>query len=867
MKRKLAIIFVVVLLFAVNFSIWSYINNPLQLQQWTKTTMGVTYDPMRKQDTQNGNTYPSVEDMDSDLTLLADKVHAVRTYSMLKGQDKIPELAAKHNLNVTLGAWIDGNLEKNRLEVDKLIEVGRLGNSKVIRLMVGNEVLLRADIPKAALIDYIREVKKNSSRPVSTSETWDIWLKNPDLVDEVDFIAIHVLPFWEGIAADEAVDYVFARYHDVQQAYPNKPIIITEVGWPSDGQPFKHATASISNQARFLREFLNRADAEKVTYYIVEAFDQPWKKSIEGSAGAYWGIFNADRQAKYPMDGDVLTMPTWRNWATGAAAISMVLMGLFLFTRTTLKLPGVVFFGLIANLAVSVIFWSASTGAQQYQTNISVLFLGLMLLMQFMAVVILLIEALEIAEVIWHKKTARTFQPLTPNADFKYPKVSLHLPIHNEPPMMVRKTLEALAKVDYPNLEVLVMDNNTKDPAIWEPVRDDCQRLGPMFRFFHLENWPGFKAGAINHALEQTAADAEIIAVIDSDYVLSPDWLKCMVPYFDNENVGFVQSPQDYRDRDQSAFKSFCYWEYAGFFNIGMVQRNEYNAIIQHGTMTMIRKSALLEVGNWAEWCICEDSELGLRLYEAGYDSVYVKDSFGRGLMPDTMSGYMTQRFRWVYGAMQIIKGHWRSFLPGRKSPLTAAQRYYFVAGWLPWFSDALALFFTTASLVLTGIILTDPIHSELPANVFLLPTVGLFSFKILRGLWLYQARVPCSVWKSLGAALTGLSLTHTVARGTIQGLFTSGKPFMRTPKYEKQGPLFAGLMTIRQELFLLILLSSAIWAMYSIEHFDNLSGKLWIAVLSVQAVPYVAALVTLLISIAPNYGRKAKLLAEELDE
>ena len=867
MKRKLAIIFVVVLLFAVNFSIWSYINNPLQLQPWTKTTLGVTYDPMRKQDTQNGNTYPSIEDMDSDLTLLADKVHAVRTCSMLKGQDKIPELAAKLNLNVTLGAWIDGNLEKNRQEVDKLIEIGRQSNPKIIRLMVGNEVLLRADITKEALIDYIREVKKNSWHPVSTSETWDVWLKNPDLVNEVDFIAIHVLPFWEGIAADEAVDYVFARYHEVQQAYPNKPIIITEVGWPSDGQPFKHATVSVSNQARFLREFLNRADAEKVTYYIVEAFDQPWKKSIEGSAGAYWGIFNADRQAKYPMDGDVLTMPTWRNWATGAAAISVVFMGLFVFTRSTLKLPGVMFFGLIANLAVSVIFWSASTGAQQYQTNISVLFLGLMLLMQFMAAIILLIEALEIAEVIWHRKSARTFQALTPGADFKYPKVSLHLPIHNEPPMMVRKTLEALARVDYPNLEVLVMDNNTKDPAIWEPVRDDCERLGPMFRFFHLENWPGFKAGAINHALEQTAEDAEIIAVIDSDYVLSPDWLKCMVPYFDNENVGFVQSPQDYRDRDQSIFKAFCYWEYAGFFNIGMVQRNEYNAIIQHGTMTMIRKSALLEVGNWAEWCICEDSELGLRLYEAGYDSVYVKDSFGRGLMPDTMSGYMTQRFRWVYGAMQIIKGHWRSFLPSRKSPLTAAQRYYFIAGWLPWFSDALALFFTTASLILTAIILTDPIHSELPANVFLLPTVGLFSFKILRGLWLYQARVPCSIWKSLGAALTGLSLTHTVARGTIQGLFTSGKPFMRTPKYEKQGPLFAGLMTIRQELMLLILLSTAIYAMCSIEHFDNLSGKLWIAVLSVQAVPYVAALVTLLISIAPSYGSKSKLLAEELDD
>ncbi len=867
MKRNLAILFVVALLVAVNFSIWSYINNPLQLQPWTKTTMGVTYDPLRKQDTQNGDTLPSEADIDKDLALLANKVHAVRTYSMLKGQDKIPDLASKYNLNVTLGAWIDGNLDKNRLEIDTLIRVAQQNNPRVIRLMVGNEVILRDEIPKSALIDYIREVKKVANRPVSTSETWDVWLKNPDLVDEVDFIAMHILPYWEGIAAEDAVDYSFERYHEVAKTFPNKPIIITEVGWPSDGQPFKHSEASVSNQARFLREFLNRADAEKVTYYIVEAFDQPWKKSIEGSAGAYWGIFNADRQPKYPMDGDVITMPSWKNWAVGAAAISFILIGLILFARGTLKLPGVVFLGLIANLSVSVIFWSASIGAQQYQTKLGIVFWVLMLLMQIMAVVILLIESLEIAEVIWHKKTARTFQPLTPSESFRYPKVSLHLPIHNEPPMMVRKTLEALAKVDYPNLEVLVMDNNTKDPAVWEPVRDDCERLGPMFRFFHLENWPGFKAGAINHALEQTAEDAEIIAVIDSDYVLSPDWLKCMVPYFDNENVGFIQSPQDYRDRHQSTFKSFCYWEYAGFFNIGMVQRNEYNAIIQHGTMTMIRKSALLEVGNWAEWCICEDSELGLRLYEAGYDSVYVKDSFGRGLMPDTMSGYMTQRFRWVYGAMQIIKGHWRSFLPTKSSPLTSAQRYYFIAGWLPWFSDALALLFTSASLILTAIIMTDPIHSELPANVFLMPTVGLFSFKILRGLWLYQARVPCSVWESLGAALSGLALTHTVARGTIQGLFTSGKPFMRTPKYEKRGALFLGLVTIRQELFLLFLLSISIIAMACVDHFDNLSGRLWIAVLSVQAVPYVAALVTLLISIAPSYSQQGQLDAEELDE
>lgn len=856
MKKKftaVAALAIVALLVGLNFSIWSYVNNPLQLDPWAKTTMGLTFDPMRKHDTQNGKTYPSIANIDSDLALLANKVYSVRTYSVSKGLDQVPELAEKHHLNVALGAWISSDLAANRKELDTLIDTCRRNDKNIVRILVGNEVLLRHDLPEQQLIDYIHEIRQIDNRPVSTSETWEDWLVHPKLAAEVDFIAVHILPYWEGISASDAVDAVFVRYYKLKSLYPDKPIVITEVGWPSDGQPFGEAIASRANQATFLREFMRRADQEKISYYIVEAFDQPWKRSIEGSVGAYWGIFDSDRHPKFPLNGDVMTIPGWKNWAVGASMLSAALMGLFIWKRRSMKLPGLLFMGLIADLAVSTIFWSASIGAQRYQTKLSLFFWGLMLLMQVMAALVLLIESLEIVEVIWHRKSPRHFKPLSPPEHFRYPKVSLHLPIHNEPPTMVRKTLEALARLDYPNLEVLVIDNNTKDPAVWQPVQVDCQRLGEQFRFFHLDNWPGFKAGAINYALDQTAPDADIIAVIDSDYIVSPDWLKCMVPYFENDRVAFVQSPQDYRDEQQNAFKSICYWEYAGFFNIGMVQRNEHNAIIQHGTMTMIRKSALLEVGQWAQWCICEDSELGLRLYEAGYDSVYVKDSFGQGLMPDTFSGYMGQRFRWVYGAMQIIKKHWRSFLPGARSPLTAAQRYYFIAGWLPWFSDALALVFTLTSLLLTGILLYDPIHSELPTGAFLLPTIGLFSFKILRGLWLYQARVPCTIKQSLGAFLAGLSLTHTVAKGTIQGLFTNSKPFMRTPKYEKQGVLFTGLMTIRQELLMLLALLAAIISMSCIQHFDNLVGRLWIAVLAVQAVPYLATVLTMLISIKPS--------------
>lgn len=867
MKKKFAILAVVAVLVGINFSIWSYINNPLQLQPWTKTTMGLTFDPMRKGDTKTNGSYPSTQEIDRDLSLLANKIHAVRTYSVLQGLDQVPVLAAKYHLNVTLGAWIGADLATNRQEIDTLVNTVHHDNQNIVRVIVGNETLLRRDVSEQTLIAYLREVRQRVDQPVSTSETWDSWLAHPELANEVDFIAVHILPYWQGLNVDDAVDATFSWYHRVQAAFPNKPIVITEVGWPSDGQPFKHAIPSRANQAQFLRQFINRADKEKVTYYIVEAFDQPWKKSIEGSVGAYWGLYDSDRHPKYPFNAAYLTLPGWKHWAVSASVLSMALIGIFLFARRNLKLPALLFLGLIANLTASMIFWSISIGASEYQTKFTLLMWGLVMLMQIMAALILLIEGLEIAEVIWHRKKPKAFDANTPRELVHYPKVSLHLPIHNEPPLMVRKTLEALARVDYPHLEVLVIDNNTTDPSIWQPVQADCERLGAKFRFFHLENWPGFKAGAVNYALEQTASDAEIIAVIDSDYILSPDWLKAMVPYFEDAKVGFIQSPQDYRDANQSQFKTFCYWEYAGFFNIGMVQRNEHNAIIQHGTMTMIRKSALMQVGKWAEWCICEDSELGLRLYEAGYDSVYINESYGQGLMPDNVSGYMNQRFRWVYGAMQIIKGHWRSFLPSKKSPLTTAQRYYFMAGWLPWFSDALALIFTGMSLLLTAFVLYDPIHSELPTTAFLMPTIGLFCFKIIRSLWLYRARVPCSIGQSLGAFLAGLALTHTVAKGTIQGLFTSGKPFMRTPKYEKRGLLFQGLMTIRQEVSILLLLLIAIIAMGSVAHFDNLAGKLWMVILSVQAIPYLATLITLLISLAPNYGKKAQLHGHDIDD
>ena len=156
--------------------------------------------------------------------------------------------------------------------------------------------------------------------------------------------------------------------------------------------------------------------------------------------------------------------------------------------------------------------------------------------------------------------------------------VSIHVPAYNEPPAMLCATLDALALLDYPDFEILVVDNNTHDPAVWQPVEAHCRRLGPRFRFFHVDPLAGFKAGALNFALRHTAPEAAVVAVIDSDYQVDANWLKDLVPLFESSRTAIVQAPQDYRDADANAFKAMMYAEYRGFFYIGMITRNERNA-------------------------------------------------------------------------------------------------------------------------------------------------------------------------------------------------------------------------------------------------------------------------------------------------
>jgi len=701
------------------------------------------------------------------------------------------------------------------------------------------------------LREYLRRVRAAVDQPVSTAEPWHIWLDHPELAEDVDFIAAHVLPYWEGVSVDAAIDHLTKRWGELKAAFPGKEIVLTEVGWPSGGRRIEDAEPGLVNQARFIRRFLNTADELKIAYIVMEAFDQPWKGGLEGSAGAHWGLYDADGEAKFPLAGPLLEIPNWPTLYGLSVALAFLPLLWLLGRVRELTFAGRVFLGVMLQTVASMAVWSLFEVHGYAYTVWAWCLAGAMLLAQGLLAAGMLVDSHEMAELLWKPRWRRKYEPVRSTGPRDWPFVSLHLAIANEPPDLVRRTLQGLARLDYPEFEVIVVDNNTKDPALWQPVQAACAELGPRFRFFHFDVLKGFKAGALNVALRETDPRAAVVGVLDADYVVHRDWLRRVMPHFDKEKVGFVQAPQDNREWEGDTFQEWINWEYAGFFYLGMVHRNERDAIIQHGTMTLVRRSALDALNGWGEWCICEDSELGLRLMRAGWESVYVDHVFGRGITPPHFAGYRRQRFRWAYGAVQILKKHWRALLPGSRE-LTPGQRYHFATGWLSWFTDALQLLFTLAGLVWTVGLVIWPKAFEFPLQVFLLPTPLIFAFKLVRTLWLYEARVPCTLRQRLGAAVAGMALTFTVGKAVLYGLFTSSLPFQRTPKTADRNSVVAGLLMARDELTVLGLLWLAAFGVAARFGLDDPDAAIWVLVLAVQSLPYLAAVVLSLVNAVP---------------
>ena len=850
-SRKFGLNLVVVLAIAALFTgFWALINRPVSAPNWPEQISGFSYSPFQQGQYPQKDQYPTDDEMRRDLEILSKLTDNIRTYSVDGTLGDIPKLAEEFGLRVTIGIWISPDLERNEREIQKAIELANNSRS-VVRVVVGNEALFREEITPEDLIVLLDRVRAAVKVPVTTSEQWHIWEKYPQLAKHVDLIAAHILPYWEFIPVDKAGEFVLDRARDLKKMFPKKPLLLSEVGWASNGRMRGGADATPADQAIYLRTLVNTLNRRGYNYFVIEAFDQPWKASDEGSVGAYWGVYNAARQQKFNFEGPVVAIPQWRVLAIGSVVLALLSLALLLIDGSALRQRGRTFLTFTAFLCGSVLVWIGYDYSQQYSTWFS-LTVGFLLGLGALGVfIVLLTEAHELAEAVWIRKRRREFLPVDSDDAYR-PKVSIHVPCYNEPPEMVKQTLNALANLDYPDFEVLIIDNNTKDPAVWEPVRDYCATLGPRFKFFHVAPLAGFKGGALNYLIPHTAPDAEVIAVIDSDYCVDPNWLKHMVPHFADTKIAIVQSPQDYRDQNESTFKKLCYSEYKGFFHIGMVTRNDRDAIIQHGTMTMTRRSVLEELG-WADWCICEDAELGLRVFEKGYSAAYSHNSYGKGLMPDTFIDFKKQRFRWAYGAIQIIKRHTSSLLRGKDTELTRGQRYHFLAGWLPWVADGMNIFFTVGALLWSAAMIIVPTRVDPPLLIFAIPPLALFVFKVGKIIFLYRRAVGVNLKDAFAAALAGLALSHTIAKAVLYGFFTTSIPFFRTPKNADNHGFWVAISEAREEVFIMLLLWGAALGIFLVQGLPSNDMRFWVVMLLVQSLPYLAALIMAFMSSLPK--------------
>ena len=315
--RVLVALIAFVAVAALNLLWWWWPNRPVEIAGWTNAPLqSVSFAPYRPGQSPLTRTFPTPDQIDEDLRRLQGKVRAVRTYSTGENLEAVPQRAGKYGLKVWHGAWLNDNDKENLEQINLLIDHANKYKDTVERVIVGNEVLLRKELTANQLRRYIRQVKQRVTQPVTYADVWEFWMRNPSLADEVDFITIHILPYWEDVpigldrrepdGKPTIEKHIVDIYKKVQERFPGKTIVIGETGWPSDGRMRSDARPGRVEQVRYFSTFRGIAEREKFDYNIVEAFDQYWKARQEGTVGAAWGLLDAQRHDKFELGKPVV---------------------------------------------------------------------------------------------------------------------------------------------------------------------------------------------------------------------------------------------------------------------------------------------------------------------------------------------------------------------------------------------------------------------------------------------------------------------------------------------------------------------------------------------------------------------------------
>ena len=261
-----------------------------------------------------------------DLRILGERSRCVRTYSVQQGLDAVPRVAQQLGMTVMVGAWIGRDRAENDVELNRAIEMANAYPDTVRALIVGNEVLLRRELPPSELAGYLQRARRGTRVPVTYADVWEFWLVNRPLAEHVSFVTVHILPYWEDepVRIEQAIEHLIRTHQVARDAFAGRDVLIGETGWPSAGRARREAVPGRVEQARFMRSFVAAAQAHGLRYNLIEAFDQPWKRRMEGAMGGFWGLYDSDGRAKFPWRGPVEQDPRWLDgWlAAGACAIA-----------------------------------------------------------------------------------------------------------------------------------------------------------------------------------------------------------------------------------------------------------------------------------------------------------------------------------------------------------------------------------------------------------------------------------------------------------------------------------------------------------------------------------------------------------------
>ena len=329
-RRRHAIAWLALTLLALaGVAWWWAVGRPVTLPDAPSARIAcVSYAPFREagETPLDPQAFISPARIDADLRALSQRFDCVRTYSQGQGLSAVPAIAGRYGMKVLMGIWLGSDRRANAEQVALGIATARKYPQVLRGIVVGNEVLLRGELTPAQLAAYLAQVRAAVSVPVTYADVWEFWLRHPELAASVDYITIHILPYWEDtpVSPDRAVQHVATVYARVREAFPGRRVMIGETGWPSEGRSRQTAVASRVNEARYLREFLRYAATVNMPYNVIEAFDQPWKRAQEGTAGGYWGIFDAQARPKFAMRGPVVEEPRWwAGWLAGAASAGL----------------------------------------------------------------------------------------------------------------------------------------------------------------------------------------------------------------------------------------------------------------------------------------------------------------------------------------------------------------------------------------------------------------------------------------------------------------------------------------------------------------------------------------------------------------